>query len=190
MIRRVVAVSSVLLSLGLAGCFFGMATVGGTLTGLASGTSVILQNNGADNLTLTQNGRFTFSRTLKDGKGYNVTVLTPPAGASCTVSSGSGSINSKGDDVDNVLVTCATTAGISGTVTGVPAGTAVTLLNNGGNALVVGADGPFVFSSLPSNGAAYAVTVSIHPTGRNCVVTNGTGTYTIGTATNVVVTCT
>jgi hypothetical protein len=187
--RRVVIVSSLLVSLGLAGCFFGMATVGGSLTGLSSGASVTLQNNGSNDLTLTQNGRFTFSRTLDSDDDYSVTVLTQPVSQTCTVTNGSGKINSRASDVENVQVSCTTTAGISGTVTGLTAGVAVTLLNNGGNALVVGVNGPFVFSNLPSNGAAYAVTVGTQPAGLTCTVANGSGNYTIGTATNVAVTC-
>ena len=36
-------------------------TLGGTLTGLASGASVTLQNNGGDDLSLTADGGFSFA---------------------------------------------------------------------------------------------------------------------------------
>ena len=36
------------------------ATIGGQIQGLATGASVILQNNGGDALTVTANGTFTF----------------------------------------------------------------------------------------------------------------------------------
>ena len=51
-------------------------SVGGTLSGL-SGT-VVLQDNGGDNLTLTANGSFTFATQLASGAAYAVTVLTNP----------------------------------------------------------------------------------------------------------------
>ena len=35
-------------------------TIGGTLTGLATGATVVLQNNAGDNLTVSANGNFTF----------------------------------------------------------------------------------------------------------------------------------
>jgi large repetitive protein len=39
-------------------------TVGGTLTGLPAGDTVTLQDNGSDNLTLSNNGTFTFPTAL------------------------------------------------------------------------------------------------------------------------------
>ena len=66
-------------------------TVGGTLSGLASGT-LVLQNNGGDDLTRTVNGSFNFATTVTTGSAYSVTVLTQPLGHTCTVSNGSGTI--------------------------------------------------------------------------------------------------
>ena len=62
-------------------------TVGGTVSGL-SGT-VVLQDNGGDDLSVTANGSFTFATALR-GAAYSVTVKTNPSGQTCTVSSGSG----------------------------------------------------------------------------------------------------
>lgn len=58
-------------------------TVGGTVSGL-SGT-VVLQDNGADNLILSANGPFTFATALAPEAAYAVTVKTNPAGQTCTV---------------------------------------------------------------------------------------------------------
>ena len=63
-------------------------TVGGTVSGL-SGT-VVLQDNGGDNLSVTANGSFTFATSLASGAAYSVTVKTNPASQTCTVTSGSG----------------------------------------------------------------------------------------------------
>jgi FlgD Ig-like domain len=77
-------------------------TVGGTVSGLNG--SLVLQNNGGDNLTLTTNGSFTFPTPLANGSPYAVTVLTQPAGQNCTVSNGSGVIN--GASITNVAAVC------------------------------------------------------------------------------------
>ncbi|HET7795868.1 MAG TPA: DUF4369 domain-containing protein [Rhizobacter sp.] len=189
MSRRLVAVSSLLLTLGLAACLAaGSASVGGTLSGLPTSTTVVLQNNGGDNLTLSQNGSFTFSGTLDNGKTYAVTVLTQPAGAVCTVGNGNGTIDSNGTDVTNVSVTCAVSTSLSGTVSGLNPGTSVTLIN-GTTTLAVATNGAFAFPGTLANGTAYAVTVSIPPAGQTCTVANGSGTFTSGTATNIAVTC-
>jgi len=78
-------------------------TVGGTITGLNE--TVILQNNGEDDLTLTSDGAFTFTTLLPYYTGhYSVTVLTQPAGQVCAVADGSGRMPSAA--VTNVTVTC------------------------------------------------------------------------------------
>ena len=51
-------------------------SVGGTLSGLASGKHLVLQNNNADDLTLSADGSFTFATKLADGAAYSVTVKT------------------------------------------------------------------------------------------------------------------
>ena len=75
-------------------------SVGGSVSGL-SGT-VVLQDNGGDNLSLTANGAFTFATALAGGTAYTVTVKTNPSGETCTVSNGSGTIASA--NVTNVTV--------------------------------------------------------------------------------------
>ena len=77
-------------------------TVGGTVSGL-SGT-VGLLNNGGDGLSVSSDGGFTFATALGDGDGYAVTVGTQPAGQTCEVTNGTGTI--AGADVTNVTVTC------------------------------------------------------------------------------------
>ena len=56
-------------------------TVGGTVSGL-SGT-VVLQDNGGDNLSVSANGSFTFATALAGGAAYSVTVKTNPSGQTC-----------------------------------------------------------------------------------------------------------
>ena len=77
-------------------------SVGGTVSGL-SGT-VVLQDNGGDDLSVTGNGSFTFATPVASGAGYSVTVKTNPSGQSCTVSNGSGTVGSA--NVTNVAVSC------------------------------------------------------------------------------------
>ncbi|HET6603748.1 MAG TPA: hypothetical protein VFG21_05965 [Xanthomonadaceae bacterium] len=57
------------------------------MTGLATGNSVVLQNNSGDDLTVNANGAFTFSTALADRSAYAVTVLTQPTtpNQTCTV---------------------------------------------------------------------------------------------------------
>ncbi len=85
-------------------------TVTGMVSGLSGGASVVLLNNGADALTVSANGSFTFPTALASGASYAVTVGTQPGGESCQVANGGpGAITA---DVINVVVTCGTTGPI------------------------------------------------------------------------------
>lgn len=79
---------------------------------------------------------------------------------------------------------------VGGTVTGLAPGQSVGLLNNGGNALTVNANGSFTFSAAVASGGAYAATVGTQPAGQICTVTSGgSGTVTNANVTNIVVNC-
>jgi hypothetical protein len=78
-------------------------SIGGTLSGLNSGETVVLQNNGGDNTPLNTDGSFTFPTPVLEGSSYNVTILLMPAGQVCSVTNGSGTAES---NVTNVQVSC------------------------------------------------------------------------------------
>ena len=85
-------------------------TVGGTVTGFPSGSSITLLDHGGDALTLTNTSNstsenFVFATALASGAAYTVTVQTPPAGETCSVGNGSGTIGSA--NVTNVSINCA-----------------------------------------------------------------------------------
>ena len=170
-------------------CTAGPATysVGGMVSGL-SGT-VVLQDNGGDDRSVSASGAFTFATALATGSAYNVTVKTNPTGQSCSVANGSGTIGSA--NVTNVAVTCTAgpaTYSVGGMVSGL-SGTVV-LQDNGGDDRSVSASGAFTFATALATGSAYNVTVKTNPTGQSCSVANGSGTIGSANITNVAVTCT
>ncbi len=61
-------------------------TISGNTAGLVG--TVVLQNNGGDNLSVSTIGAFTFTTKVKKGKSYAVSVLTQPAGQTCVVTVG------------------------------------------------------------------------------------------------------
>ena len=161
-------------------------TVGGTLTGL-SGT-VVLQNNAADDLTLTEDDSFTFATALADGATYEVTVSSQPAGQTCSVSSSSGTIS--GADVTTVAVVCSSiTYTVGGTVSGMTSDTTLVLQNNAADDLTITADGSFTFVTALADGADYAVTVLTQPTDKTCVLSSASGTLAGANVTDVSVVC-
>ncbi len=161
------------------------ATIGGTLSGLVSGSSVILQDNGGDSLTLTANGAFTFKTAVTGPTdAYAATVLTQPSNPNqiCAVTSGSGTAAA---NVTSVAVSCVLSYSIGGTVTGVT-GSGLVLQDSDGNVLeqlpISAANGnqAFTFKDLVPTGSAYSVSIFTQPTTptQTCVVTPGTGTGT------------
>ncbi len=81
-------------------------TIGGSVSGL-TGTGLVLQNNGGDNLPVLVDSAFTFATSVGAGSPYNVTVFTQPTGQTCTVANGSNTANA---NVTNVAVSCSSLA--------------------------------------------------------------------------------
>jgi hypothetical protein len=76
-------------------------SIGGSIAGL-SGT-IVLQNNGGDDLSSSSNGSFAFNVTLQPNSPYDVTVATQPANQVCSVSNASGTASAS---VTNIIVAC------------------------------------------------------------------------------------
>jgi hypothetical protein len=171
------------------------ATIGGTVSGLVvPGSSVILQNNGGDSLTLTANGSFTFKTPVTGADVYAVTVVTQPVNPNqiCTVTNGSGVASA---NVTNVAVSCVLSFSIGGTVTGV-VGTGLILQNSSDSEQLpispANGNQAFTFKKLVPTGTAYNVTIFAQPTAptQNCTVTTGTGSGTAtANVTNVAIVC-
>ncbi|HET7766633.1 MAG TPA: S8 family serine peptidase, partial [Burkholderiales bacterium] len=85
-------------------------TVGGAVSGLAGGT-VVIQLNGAANLSIGANSPFTFATPLTAGSVFGVTVLSQPATETCVVNGGSGTMPAA--NVTNVAVACSALSGFS-----------------------------------------------------------------------------
>ena len=170
------------------------ATISGTVTGLSGGTSVQLLYNGGDATVVSANGSFSFAHQIQSGNTYNVTVGTQPIGETCTVTNATGTIDSNGDAVVNVLVACSANLSsnniVFGIATGIPANTSVTLLNNGTDTVTVNTNGSFAFPTALNTGSAYSVTISANNTGLSCILTNATGSMPSGgSITPVLLTC-
>ncbi|MCG8465888.1 MAG: hypothetical protein MI750_13725, partial [Xanthomonadales bacterium] len=83
-------------------------SVGGTVTGLAEGNEVVLQNEEDDFVTVSENGIFRFPDLFRAGDSYNVVVAMDGQPESprqdCMIENGEGVVGS--DSVDNIIVDC------------------------------------------------------------------------------------
>ena len=152
------------------------------MTGLIG--SVTLNNDG-DMLTIGNNGAFTFDTLVPFNSPYDVSVVTQPAGQTCTVSNGNGTMGAA--DTIDVNVNCVANGyALGGTVNGLIG--SVTL-DNGGDTLSINSDGAFIFGASVLFQSSYSVTVTIQPEGQTCAVVDGNGTMGAGDVTDVTVNC-
>jgi hypothetical protein len=147
-------------------------TIGGSASGLAGG-AVVLQLNGAEELSVSADGKFKFPKALARGSAYTVTVKTQPSSPvkqTCAVGQGTGSANTP---VNNVAVTCATNSyAVGGTVSGLTGKKALLVLElKGLKEVEIAKNGNFVFPDvrLP-DGGDYNVAIKQTPTGHSCVI--------------------
>lgn len=166
--------------------------IGGTVSGLAAGNEVFLQDGGGEIVSINSNGSYQFPTGLDDGSSYNVTVINQPStpNQTCTVANGSGTVS--GGAVTDINVTCVTNSyPVGGTVVGLAAGNEVVVLNNASEGQVLNSNGGFVFSTSITDETAYSVTISANPSSPNqtCDVINGMGTVAGDAVTDVVINC-
>lgn len=183
-------VFATLLSVFLAACGGSGATdgsVSGTVSGLNAGVSLVLQNNGTDNITVTSNGTFIFPTKVASLGAFSVTVLTQPVGQICTVTRATGVIPTDGNQANITTVACAAnTLGVN--VSGLAAGTTVTIGNAGGQILVT-ANGVSTFSGILAGGTAYSLTIDGQTTPQVCTLVNASGTTAAGAQSLATMTC-
>ncbi|HMH27796.1 MAG TPA: choice-of-anchor tandem repeat GloVer-containing protein [Steroidobacteraceae bacterium] len=126
--------------------------------------------------------------SLPSGARYSVTVGTQPTGETCTVASGTGTIQSA--NVANVVVTCSNHAySVSGSISGLNGSGLV--LANGADTLAVNSGATsFTMPTPVAYTSSYVVAVQTQPAGLACAVGNGTGTMPAAAMTNVTISCT
>ncbi len=161
-------------------------SVGGTIAGLNAAGLVLA--NGTDTVSPASGATaFAFGGVVAQGGTYAVTVKAQPAGATCSVANGSGTV--AGANVGNVQVDCtAITYTVGGSITGLT--TSGLVLANGVDTVspVANATG-FTLPTGVGQGGAYTITVKTQPAGEQCSLTSSTGTINGANVTNVAVAC-
>jgi hypothetical protein len=171
-------------------CAINTFKIGGTVSGLL-GSDLVLMNNGGDDLRVTANGTFEFSREVASDANYDVQVRSQPHDPTqaCTVGNPTGTVGAGA--VTNVVVSCSTSDFTVGGSISLLAGSGLVLRLNGGSDLVLNSGATsFAFPPVPS-GTQYTVTVAANPTGpaQSCTVEQPSGTVGGENVTNVQVTC-
>jgi predicted SpoU family rRNA methylase len=174
--KKLIALGTIFAAV-LVGCGgFVYTTVGGKVTGLGTGNSLVLSNEKNYVVSLSADGNFSFN--VASNAQYNVIVAQQPNLVHCTVINGTGQM--KGDSsVTNIQVNCAPNVPVGGALTNLDSGKSISLSLNDVPQTVISANGDFVLSSLAVNAQPYTVKVYFPPAGQVCTVLNATGTADI-----------
>lgn len=165
-------------------------SIGGTVTGLQEGDSVVLLNNDNESTEIKADGTFRFSTGAVARSGYRVIVQKPPTNKICTVFKGTGvGVNAPVTDIEVVCSEKRFTVG--GVIAGLNVDKLVILLNNSdtNDALFIETNGVFTFLNPVAYDGGYRVTITRQPVGQQCTVTDGTAIGVRKNITTVKITC-
>ena len=160
-------------------------SVGGTVAGLAV-SGLVLSTSGDTYRVPANATHFTMPTAIAYGSAYTVSVQSQPAGLTCTISGGTGTMPAGA--VTNVDLTCAAVSyTLGGSISGLT--TSGLVLTDGMDNLSVSANAAqFSMPNALASGSSYAVTIQAQPSGGSCQITNGSGAVT-GDVGAVRVTC-
>ncbi|HEY1553378.1 MAG TPA: hypothetical protein VGF94_01030 [Kofleriaceae bacterium] len=173
-------------------CITAMYTLGGTIIGLTSGQTAVL-DDGTDQITVTGPATTFVFPALASGTPYAVTIPTNPGGA-CVVAGDMGKIGNS--DVMTVVVNCVPdTTTLGGMVTGLVGSVQLTNTINS-DVITVPGNGTYAFDmTIPTQPtSSWNVIVSGPPTwppaAQDCTMMNGSGSNPGGPAiTTIDVSC-
>lgn len=166
-------------------------SIGGQVTGLNSG-NVSLQLNGLETLTLSSNQSFKFTTQMNASDSYTVAISSNTTGQTCSVSNGSGTIQSS--SVKNVTIICLDGNGlpptytVGGQLTGLESGS-ISISLNDSETLTLNNDQSFTFSTEFDALGSYLVAITENTSSKECSITNESGTIQVSDINNVTINC-
>jgi hypothetical protein len=147
--------------------------LGGTVAGLTT-SGLVLREGSADTRVPAGATGFTMPTAIARGSRYAVRVQAQPAGLTCSISGGTGTMMSSA--ITNVRVICAA-AGytLGGTLSGLR--TSGLVLSDGRDDLSVSANATqFSMPNSLADGSDYAITIKSQPASGTCQISHASGT--------------
>jgi len=160
-----------------------------SVNGLADGESIqIVESKSGISRTIASNSLITLA-SFNLGETFLIEVIISPLDKRCTVSNnGRGLID--GSTADNISIICVKLFSVSGNITGLKSDNFALRLNLGDD-LFINQKDSFIFNAVLVDGSPYTVSVLTQPTlpDQLCTVTNGIGTVSGKSVTNVAIAC-
>lgn len=162
--------------------------LGGSVSGLGNASGLVLATGGQTVAVAPNANSFAFSTPVPQGSGYEVAVQSQPAGITCSVSNGSGSIGT--GPVQTVQVVCSVnTFTLGGAINGLTAPGLVLTAGGQSYSIAVGSTN-FVFPAPFAVGSNPVISLQAQPAGQTCLLNSSVPGPVVGGAVNsIVVTC-
>jgi uncharacterized repeat protein (TIGR03803 family) len=162
-------------------------SLAGTISGL-NGQGLVLAN-GTDTLNVSAGATsFTMPTPVAYTSSYGLSVQTQPAGLTCGVGNGIGTMPAGA--VTNVAVTCTDQPfSLGGAIKGLGNNAGLMLSNDSDTFAVAAGSTSFTMPTPVAFGSPYTVAVQIAPPGLTCTVSNASATMPANNVTGIIITC-
>ena len=159
----------------------------GSISGL-NGSGLVLAD-GTDTLAVSSGATsFTMPTPVAHSSSYVVTVQTQPAGLTCAVGNGTGTMPASA--VTNVAITCTDQPfSVGGTISGLGNNAGLTLTNGVDTFAVAAGSTSFTMPTPVAFGSPYSVAVQTAPAGLTCTASSASGTMPASNVVSVVISC-
>jgi uncharacterized repeat protein (TIGR03803 family) len=162
-------------------------SLGGSISGL-NGSGLVLANS-TDTFAVSSGATsFAMPTPVAYTSSYVITVQTQPAGLTCAVGNGTGTMPAGA--VANVAIACTDQPfSVGGTISGLGNNAGLALTNGIDTLAVAVGSTRFTMPTPVAFGSPYSVAVQTAPAGLACTASNSSGTMPAGNVVSVVVTC-
>jgi uncharacterized repeat protein (TIGR03803 family) len=162
-------------------------SLAGSISGL-NGSGLVLAN-GTDTLAVKSGATsFTMSSPVAYTSSYVLTVQTQPAGLTCAVGNGTGTMPASA--VTSVAITCTDQPfSVGGTISGLGNNAGLTLSMGIDTLAIAAGSSNFTMPTPVVFGSHYSVAVQTSPAGLTCTASNASGTMPASNVGSVVITC-
>ncbi len=171
-------------------CMTEQFQISGNITGL-QGKGLLLQNNNANDLSIDNDGNFSFSILFDDNSAYQISIRKQPFSPSqtCKIEGDDGIIRSR--PITTINISCEINQfNVGGNITGL-LGSGLVLQNNGNDDLNIDSDGNFRFPTPMLDMSRYQITVKQHPSApsQTCTVSAESGNLQGADVSSIVINC-
>lgn len=149
------------------------------------GTVKLRLNGNLETLSLRKDGVFQFTKMLKHGEPYEITLAQQPQELTCALSRGAGYVT---DNVNDIAINCEPLLfQVGGVANGLQGNLRMRI--NDAEEIIVSQPGEFAFATDFVHKDSYNVQIVEQPAGQTCQLSKGQGRVALSDIKNVLIDC-